>query len=193
MRRALFTLACCSILFTLIASAQARKAGLWEMTTSMDFKQSPFPQQPAQVNGHPVPQMQGANGSGSPFGGPHTIQLCVTQAYLDKYNAIVSTNSPQQRECQVTNISKTANGMTATMACTGRMSGTGSMQSSWTDSEHASGSVHFTGTMQLGPNPANTRPVEWTSTTNSVFKSTDCGSVKPLDVTPPATAPAPTK
>jgi hypothetical protein len=178
MRRALFTIVCCSLLLTVIASAQGRKPGLWEMTSTMNMQGMPqAPQPPAEVNGHPVPQM----GGGAPFGGPHTSQVCVTQAQLDKYHAIVGLNGPQQHDCQITNIVPTANGMTGEMVCTGRMTGKGTVQSSWSDSEHASGTIHFTGTVQMGP---NTKPIEWTNKITSVFKSADCGSVKPFE--PPA-------
>src|ERR1017187_5923275 len=102
MRRVLFILACCSILFTVVALAQGRKSGLWEMTTTMNFQG--------------MPQMGGS---------PHTTQVCVTQAQLDKYNAIVSPLSAQQHDCQMTNVVKTAKGMTAEMVCTGRMAGKG--------------------------------------------------------------------
>jgi hypothetical protein len=43
--------------------------------------------------------------------------------------------------------------------------------------DHAKGKVHFTGTMQMGP---NSRPIEWTSESTSVYKGPDCGSVQPL-------------
>ena len=50
--------------------------------------------------------------------------------------------------------------MTADLVCTGRMSGKASLESSWTDGEHATGKVHFIGSMQVGP---NNKPIEWTS------------------------------
>lgn len=162
MRRVLLMTICLFLSATFIAQAQSRKAGLWEMTTNMEFKQSPFPQ-------------------GMPGGNTHTVQVCVTQEQLDKYNAIVPGQGPQNN-CQVTNLVKTANGMSAEMVCTGRMNGKGSMQSSWSDSEHASGSTHFVGSMQMGQ---QTVPIEWITHTTSVFKGSDCGNVKPL--MPPAT------
>ncbi len=150
----------------LLVWAQGRKAGLWEVTSTQTWQQSPLPA------GMPIPA-----GGNSPFaGGTHTSQVCLTQQQLDKYGAI----PPQTRgECQVTNVNKTANGMTAEMACSGRMSGKGNVESSWTDGEHAKSKVHFTGSIQLGP---NSKPVEWTTTATSVFKGSDCGSVKPMVV-----------
>ena len=110
-----------------------------------------------------------ANPMGS---GQHTTQVCLTQQQIDKYGAI----PPQTRSCQVTNIVKKSDGMTAELECTGSMSGKGTVEATWIDSEHAKGKVHFTGELRMGP---NTKPVEWTAESTSVFKSSDCGSVKP--------------
>jgi hypothetical protein len=68
-------------------------------------------------------------------------------------------------------------GMTASLVCTGRTAGTGTVESNWSEPDHARGKVHFTGTMQMGP---NTRPIEWTSESVSVYKGPDCGSVQPM-------------
>lgn len=152
------TLGCCFFTLTLLVWAQARKPGLWEMTTNQTWQQSPFP-----------PGMPNPMGNG-----PRTTQVCVTQEQLDKYGAVV----PQQsRYCQVTNVVKKPNGMTADMECTGPMSGKGTLESSWTDPDHAKGKVHFTGEIHMG---SNTKPIEWTAESNSVFKSSDCGNVKPM-------------
>jgi hypothetical protein len=67
--------------------------------------------------------------------------------------------------------------MTASMVCTGQVNGTGTVESDWTIPDHAKGKVHFVGTMQMGQ---NSRPIEWTSESTSVYKGPDCGSVKPL-------------
>lgn len=114
----------------------------------------------------------------NPMGGPHTNQVCVTQQQIDKFGAI----PPQTRgNCQVTNVVKKSDGMTAELQCTGTMSGKGTVDAKWTDSEHAKTKVHFTGEMRMGP---NAKPIEWTIDANSVFKSSDCGNVKPI-ATPP--------
>ena len=56
----------------LTASAQMnRKPGLWEMTSTMTWQQSPMP-----------PGMQMPAGANNPFGGgAHTSQVCVTQCH----------------------------------------------------------------------------------------------------------------
>lgn len=148
------------------AWAQGRKPGLWEITSTMTWQQSPFP-----AGMTPPPN--------SPFaGGPRTRQVCLTQEMIDKYGAPVPQSS--QGDCMITNVSKSDHGMTADMSCSGRMSGGGKMQSSWTDAEHAKGSVHFMGTIQ-GRN-GNPMPVEWTTESTSVFKAADCGDVKPAPI-----------
>jgi hypothetical protein len=77
----------------------------------------------------------------------------------------------------VTSLDKKANGMTGEMVCTGKMSGKINLESSWTDGDHATGKVHFAGTMQTG---ATSKPVEWTSASSGLYKGADCGAVKPL-------------
>ena len=57
------------------------------------------------------------------------------------------------------------------------MSGSGTWESTWTVPDHAKGKVHFTGTLTMGP---NTKPIECTTESESVYKGPDCGSVKPI-------------
>jgi hypothetical protein len=152
---------CCLFALAIFAWAQAtRKPGLYETTTTMTWQQSPFP-----------PGMQAP--ANSPFGGgPHTTQICLTQAQIDKYGAPLPT---MRGDCKIANVVLKPTGMTADWICSGRMNGTGSLQSSWADGV-AHGKVHFVGTMQAGP---NSMPIEWTSVSTSVYKGPDCGSVQP--------------
>ena len=147
---------------SLFAWAQSRKPGLYEITSNMTWQQSPYPAG--------MPGMQGG-----PFGGgSHTTQVCVTQEQIDKYGTV----PPQSHgECQVTNILKKPNGMTAEMVCTGHMAGKGTIEASWTDDTHSTSKVHFMGAMQMGP---NSKPFEWTVESTSAFKGADCGNVKPI-------------
>ena len=79
---------------------------------------------------------------------PHTVQVCLTQQQIDKYGAI----PPQTRgSCHMTNVVTNAHGMTADMVCTGAASGKGTIESSWKDDQHATGKVHFVGSIQAGP------------------------------------------
>jgi hypothetical protein len=152
------------LLCGILAWAQdGRKPGLWEITTTTTWQQTPFPA------GMQMPPQAAAMFNGA----PHTIQYCLTQAMIDKFGAAL----PQSRgACTVANLVKSSNGMTADWICTGNMSGKGSLESHFSDDGTAKGKVHFVGTMQMGPNPT---PIEWTSQSTSVFKSPDCGSVQP--------------
>lgn len=160
--RVWITMVCCLFTSAAFAWGQAqRKPGLWEMTSTMTFQRSPMPQ------GMQAP-------AGSPFSGaPRTVQVCLTQAMIDRYGAPVSAN----RACKVTDVALRATDMTAKLVCTGMMSGTGTVESNWSDPDHAKGKVHFVGTMQMGP---NSTPVEWTSESVSTYKGPDCGNVQPV-------------
>jgi hypothetical protein len=157
----------CLFAMTVFALAQTGKPGLWVLTSTTKWRQSPYPEG---MGGSPA-----AGGGHSPLAGVHTTQFCVTQQYFDKYGAIL----PQISGCRVTNIVKKAYGMTGEMACTGKMSGKLSLESSWINDEHTTGKVHFVGLMQVGP---TSKPVEWTTASSSIYKGADCGSVKPIPV-----------
>lgn len=163
-RRIAVAAAACLSIVGLFAWAQNRKAGLWEVTSNMTWQQSPLPP------GTTMPA-----GTNSTFaGGSHTTEICVTQDQIDKFG----TAPPQtQRSCQVTNIVKKPNGMTAELICTAPMAGRGDIEASWTDDSHTSSKMHFTGNMQMGPNP---KTIEWTIESTSVYKGTECGNVKPF-------------
>lgn len=166
MRRAPVCVAlfCCLVAAAAVARAQDRKPGLWEMTSTMTWQQSPFPAN--------MPMPPGGN---SPFGGgKHVSQVCLTQAMIDRYGAPV----PQSRGgCQVANIVKSSSSMSADWICSGAMSGKGTLESHWSEDGHATGKVHFVGSLQMGPNAV---PVEWTIDSTSEYKGPDCGSVQPM-------------
>jgi Protein of unknown function (DUF3617) len=157
----------CLAASALLLMAQAdRKPGLYEMTSSMTWQQSPMPM------GMQAP-------AGSPFGGgPHTSQVCVTQQMIDRYGGPL----PQSRgECQLKNMNKTATGTTGDYVCTGHMNGTGKFESNWTATGQSHTKIHFAGTMQMGQRSA---PIEYTIDSSSSYKGADCGSVRPLTPTP---------
>jgi|SRR5271168_3553374 len=169
--RVWITLACCVFAVVIAAWSQAnRKPGLWETTSTQTWQQSPFPP------GMPMPPQAAAM-----FGGaPHTTQVCLTQAWIDKYGAPV----PQSRNnCQISNVALKPTSMSADWVCTGQMAGKGSVESSWDDPDHAKGKVHFVGAMQGGRSP-NPIPIEFTITSESTYKGPDCGSVQPLQIPP---------
>ena len=143
----------CLVVGTVFAMGPNRKAGLWESTTQMTWEQAPMP--------------------GMPSMAARTTQVCVTQEMVDKYGGPI----PETRgSCQVSNVVMKPGKMTADLVCTGQMNGKASIVSTWEDGEYAVTNVHFTGEMSIGP---NTKPVEWTQKSTSVFKGADCGAVKP--------------
>jgi len=155
--RILITTGCCLFVLAIFAWAQTvRKPGLWEMTTNMTWQQSPMPQ-----------------GMTMPGSGQHTTLVCLTQAMIDKYGIPIGAG----QGCKIINVVLHATSMTGEMVCTGRMTGKATLQSSWSDPNIAKGSSHFVGTMQMGQRSG---PVEYTTQTTSVFKSSDCGSVAPM-------------
>ena len=142
----------------IMASAGTRKAGLWETTTTTTWQEAPS-----------IPKSEG-----KPLvGGTHTTQVCLTQEMIDKYGALL----PQSRgECSLENKVITPGNVTADYICSGRMSGKGALESTWTDAEHVKGKIHFIGTIQVG---SEAQPVEWTTESISVFKSSDCSAIQP--------------
>lgn len=146
-------MACCLIALAPLAQGQ-RKAGLWEITSSMSMSGMP----------------------NMPMAGSHTTQVCVTQAMIDKYGGPYS--NPQTAQCQVTNVSLTASGMTANLTCTGRMNMTGTVQTTFVDANTTKTN------MQLNMAMPNGQAMTMTMNSTSVYKGADCGSVQPLPMPP---------
>lgn len=153
----LLTVGVCGLALGLFARAQGRKAGLWEVTATMTFQQSPFPEGMMQMGS-----------------GPRTTQVCVTKEQIEKFGT-VPPHSPGN--CKIADVVKKANSMTAEMICAAPYSGKGEIASSWSDDSHSTSKVHFVGEMQMGE---ESKPIEWTVESTSVYKGADCGSVKPL-------------
>jgi hypothetical protein len=145
------TLGLCVVALAAQAQGQSRKPGLWEVSSSMT--------------------MSGMPGN-MPAAGSHTTQVCVTQAMIDKYGG--PTSSPPQGQCQMTNVSLTASGMTANLACTGKTSMTGTVQTTFVDANTTK--TTMTMNMTMGNGQAMTMTMQSTAT----YKGADCGSVKPL-------------
>ncbi len=144
---------CC--LIALAASAQGqRKAGLWEVTSQMSMSGMPN-----------MPQM-----------GSHTQQVCVTQAMIDKYGGPYS--NPQNAQCQVTNVSLSPTEMSADLSCSGRMSMTGTVKTTFVDANTTKT------TMLMNMTMGNGQQMQMTMNATSSYKGADCGSVQPLAMPP---------
>jgi hypothetical protein len=147
-------LGCCIIAFAAQAQSQSRKPGLWEVTSQMSMSGGP-------AN---MPQMP-----------PRTSQVCVTQAMIDKYGGPYS--NPPQSQCQITNMSVTATGMSADLTCSGRGSMSGTVKTTFVDSNTTKTTVQMT--MTMGSNTMN-----MTMESTAMYKGPDCGSVQPLAMPP---------
>jgi hypothetical protein len=166
---------CCGVALTALAWSQSqRKAGLWEVTSQINM--AGMPQMPQLPPGTQLPP--GMTMPASPFA-PHTSEVCVTQAMIDKYGSPYS--NPPRGDCKVTNISTRPDGMSATITCSGQMNAKGTVETTFIDANTAKTSVHFTGTMQSGP---NSRPIDMTMESTSIYKGADCGNVQPMAMPP---------
>jgi hypothetical protein len=143
----------CLIALSPLAQAQ-RKAGLWEVTSSMS------------MSGMPAMSSMGA----------HTQQVCVSQQMIDKYGGPFT--NPQSGQCQVTNVVLTATGMTANLTCSGQMSMTGTLQATFVDANTTKT------TMNLNMSMPNGQSMTMTMNATSAYKGADCGSVQPLAMPP---------
>ena len=163
----------CLLLAAVNAVAQAKpKAGLWEYSTQMSMggQQMQMPQLPAGVKlpaGVSMPQG---------MGGAIVTQVCVTQDQIDKYGG--PTANPQRGSCEVTNLVKQSDGMTADIKCTGDMNATGKIVSKWSNGGNTTNTtMHMKGTMSSG---GNSQPIDMSTQINATYKGADCGSVKPV-------------
>jgi len=103
---------------------------------------------------------------------PHTTQVCLTQAMIDQYGAIVPDNL---YSCQVIHVVKRASGMSADISCSGGIAGKGTLEVNWTDSEHTKGRIQFSGSLH----PADKEiKIEWNTETASVYKGPDCSAAE---------------
>jgi hypothetical protein len=165
-------LAVCLIALSAVGQGQAKqKPGLWEETVTMSMGGASAPQLPPGVQLPPGMQM--------PQIPPQTMQVCVTQAMIDKYGGPYSR--PSKGNCTMTNVVMTPTGMTANMVCTGQMNATGTVQTTFVDANTTKTTVHMTGTMQTG---STTSPIDMTMQSTSTYKGPDCGNVKPLAMPP---------
>jgi hypothetical protein len=140
----------CLIAVAAQAQSSSRKPGLYEVTSQMSMSGGPsnMPAMPAR-----------------------TTQVCVTQAMIDKYGG--PTTTPQTGQCQMTNVSLTASGMTANISCTGRTAMTGTVQMTFVDANTSKTTINMT--MAMG---ANTMNMSMQATAS--YKGADCGSVQPM-------------
>ncbi len=187
-------LCCCVIAFAANAHSQLwPKAGLWEVTSQTSTggcyvqmpngaKAYPGPttncEEMARMTGGTVVRGDGDTTAGASPNAPITAQVCVTQAMIDKYGS-QSSNSPRDG-CHMSDVVTTPSGMTAKMVCAGRMNATGTVQTTFVDANTVKSTLHMTVTMPMGSANQTFDTFDTMVRSTSVYKGTDCGSVKPL-------------
>jgi hypothetical protein len=141
---------------------EPRKAGLWLIETSTRI------QQQGEAPGNFSAQENGAKVDST--GG---LPVCLTRQLVDNYGIILP---PSLKDCELSNVLQTADSFKADMTCKGGYNGFGSVESKWTDPDHVVGKVRFVSRTR---ETTDARALTWTQESAAVFKSSDCGAVKP--------------
>ena len=166
MRKAIVRMVGYCMLMGVVAAAWAqdtRKPGLWLIASSTHIQQEGETAGNFVARGETVANP--APGTGLP--------VCLTKDLIDNYGVILP---PSLRDCELSNVLKTAESFKADMTCKGTYKGFGSVESNWTDADHVVGKVRF---VSKSNETANARAMTWTQESTAVFKSDDCGAVKP--------------
>jgi hypothetical protein len=162
------SLTCCFFALGIGAQAQTRKAGLWDVT-AITRMQKP---------GNQVGMFSQTDGGGASLSNINPVATCYTQDVIDNYGILLP---PSLRDCQLSNTVKKPLSLTADLTCSGRTNGTGSVETLWTDADHAKSVIHFVVKQKQGP---NTLSMAWTQEATAVFKSSDCAGVRPRTIPP---------
>ncbi len=172
MSRFWIALGYCLFAMAIVGSAQTRKTGLWGVSSNTRI------QQPGDA-----PSNFLASSSDSQLtAGPNGFPQCYSRELIDNYGVVLP---PSLRDCRLTNIVKSDNRFNADMTCKGLYNGKGSIESAWMDEYHVVGKVRFVAKMK---EPTNALAMHWTQEVSAVFKSPDCGNIKPRKT--PTAAPA---
>jgi uncharacterized protein DUF3617 len=159
-----FTLMFCLLAGFHLSQAQSRKPGLWEMTSKTTI---------LQPGNRAATTTDSASSTQAQAPAPLGLPVCLTQAQIDKYGVILP---PSLRDCEISNVVQKPDSFSADMMCKGAYNGKGSIESTWTDDDHASGKIRFVAKSRDSSEPMS---IAWTQESSAVFKSPDCGSVKP--------------
>lgn len=143
------------------AFAAHGKAGLWDVTVSMQMAGMP------QMSPEDMVRMK-AMGMQMPDRNTITTQHCMTAAEVNSDQ--LSSGSAAQQGCAMRNMKTAGHTFSGDMICTGARQGEGHMEITYDSPEHYKGNMTFSGT--AGGQPANITYMyegKWTSP--------DCGSV----------------
>lgn len=144
-----------------IALAGHGKAGLWNVTTTMNMAMALPPAALAQMKkaGMKLPAAQ-----------TMTSQMCMTQADVDAGAPPAMADHDQHCITHVT--AQSASSMSSEMVCKGRMAGIGRTQIAYSGAEHYAGSYSFSGKLDGSRvNSSMNFRGDWVKA--------DCGKVKP--------------
>jgi hypothetical protein len=142
---------------------ETRKAGLWVVATTTKIQQA----------GETAGNFVARSSSGSPSSAEGGVPECLTQDVVDSYGVILP---PSLKDCELSNVVQTASSFKADMTCKGGYNGFGSLESKWTDADHVTGKVRF---VSRTKESKDGRELIWSQESSAVFKSAECGAVKP--------------
>lgn len=114
-----------------------------------------------------------AHGQSAEVGPEAGLPICLTRELVDHYGVILP---PSLKDCDLSNVQRTASSFKADMTCKGGYNGFGSVESTWTDPDHVIGKVRFVSKTR---GTDDTRALTWIQESRAVFKNSDCGEVKP--------------
>lgn len=155
------------LLLPAAALAAHGKAGLWNITSTMEMAN--MPQMPPQAMA-----MMKSRGMQMPgMGQPMTTQICMTQEQVS--GDVPPAMHNRAMDCTTKLLSQTATSVKSEVTCHGRMEGVGHAEISWRGNEHYEGTYNFKGTMEGRPQEISTRY-------SGDFVKADCGAVKPAKV-----------
>jgi hypothetical protein len=163
-KRVWSTLGYCALIGVVAAWAQpVRKSGLWMIASTTRI------QQPGETPGNFVGRGNGGDAQASLGGSP----ACLTPELIHKYGVILP---PSLKDCELSNVVDTAESFKADLTCKGGYNGFGSVETTWTDQDHVVGKIRFVSKTR---ETENAHALTWTQDSTAVFKSADCGEVKP--------------
>jgi hypothetical protein len=159
--------ACAAVLLVAATSAWAGpgKAGLWEITMSVNFTQGG-----PQISPDQLEKMK-SMGIAIPGSRPMVSQRCVTpeMAARDEPPKV----SPGRGDCTIKDFTHSGTSFTANMVCTGEVTGEGNVHVDYESNASYKGVMDFTGTSR------QSGPVKMHNEFAGKWLGDDCGNVKP--------------
>jgi hypothetical protein len=143
------------------ALASHGKAGLWNVSTTMNMAMQMPPEAMEQMK---------KMGVKMPTAHAFASQICMTQAEVDSDK--LPPMGKNESGCTSHIVSQTGFSMTAQTVCNGEMKGSGQMQISYSGAEHYTGSYSFKGNM-------SGQPMDTSSSFKGDWVKSDCGAIKP--------------